>query len=83
MTGALGECGSRFGVGSYRGIRSRAGTPESDGGAQCRARGEQCRAASRPFFPRPPPPAYRIATGATGVPVPPTNGSGIADSRKQ
>ncbi|OAH12087.1 hypothetical protein STSP_45480 [Streptomyces jeddahensis] len=26
--------------------------------------------------------AYRIATGATGVPVPPTNGSGIADSRK-
>ncbi|GHE38620.1 hypothetical protein GCM10017771_57300 [Streptomyces capitiformicae] len=23
----------------------------------------------------------RMATGATGVPVPPTNGSGIADSR--
>ncbi len=26
--------------------------------------------------------AHSTATGATGVPVPPTNGSGIADSRK-
>ncbi|GHH02228.1 hypothetical protein GCM10017674_38830 [Streptomyces gardneri] len=26
--------------------------------------------------------SQRIATGATGVPVPPTKGSGIAESRK-
>ncbi|GGS70850.1 hypothetical protein GCM10010222_09920 [Streptomyces tanashiensis] len=30
----------------------------------------------------PPVKAYRMATGATGVPVPPTKGSGIAESRK-
>ncbi|BBC34160.1 hypothetical protein SGFS_054540 [Streptomyces graminofaciens] len=53
------------------------GTPEPDGGAHAWGR----RAASRLARGGGPGP-YRMATGATGVPVPPTNGSGIADSRK-
>jgi hypothetical protein len=73
---ALDEMWVALGAGPFVAGEGRTRAPEPDGGVRQRARGGRGEAGRRH------PKAHNTATGATGVPVPPMNGSGIAESKK-